>query len=989
MAADMTFVQQSACRLMRALFEIALKRNWASLALKTLMICKMVEKRTWSSQSPLRQFPSIPELIVRKLEKNSDLVWERYHDLTPQDLGEMVKIPKMGKTLHKYVHMFPKLVLTANVQPITRSMLRIDLTITPDFQYDFQIHGSGQTFWIVVTDGDGEKIVHHEPFLLKIQHAKNEHSVNFSVQLFEPLPPQYFIHILSDRWLHSEHVLPVSFRHMILPQKFSPPTELLDLQPLPVSAVANSKFEALFESFRYFNPIQTQTFSALYEGDDNVLVCAPTGSGKSVCADFAILRLLSSNSAAKCVYIAPKEVSIDVTLQIIFTTFSHSITQDIALRTFKVWSERYDEGLGLCVVKLTGESSVDFALLDSCNLAIATAAQWDAISRRWKQRKVVQNISLYIVDELHLIGGTEGPMIEVVLSRVRFMASQLDKRIRIVGLSSSLANAKDVGDWIGALSHHIFNFPPDIRPVPVDIHVHGFEASHFGTRFLSMSKAAYHTVVANSPDKRALVFVPSRKHVHLCVIDFITYASTGTHSGGFLGPAGLSVSLEGLVDPTLRQALNLGIAFTYPGMAASDKLLSEALYLKGHATVLIMPSEQCWSTPVPANLVVVMDTVLYEGREHRYVNYPITDLLQMVGLASRPQQDQAGRCVIFCQSTKKEYLKKLLNDPLPVESHLDQGLHENICAEIVAKTIENKQEAVDFLTWTFFYKRLAQNPNYYGMQGASHRHVSDFLSELVENTISDLEESKCVAVEDDMDLSPLNLGMIASYYYVQYTTVELFASSLSSKSKLKGLIEILSSSSEFSRLPIRHSEEEQLKNVSLHLPLSLPGESNFDDPSVKANILLQSYFSRKSMSIDFSVDLDIILKVSIKLLQALVDVVSSLGWLRPALAAMELCQMIVQGLWDKDSVLLQIPHFTHQTVTRCNSFSPPVESIFDLIDLGDSDRSELLQMSQSQMSDVAFFCNAYPNLDISFEVEKLQVTIIAKNNVFKNLTNFT
>jgi len=234
-----------------------------------------------------------------------------------------------------------------------------------------------------------------------------------------------------------------------------------------------------------------------------------------------------------------------------------------------------------------------------------------------------------------------------------------------------------------------------------------------------------------------------------------------------------------------------------------------------------------------------------------------------------------------------------------------------------------------------------------------------------------------------MDLSPLNLGMIASYYYVQYTTVELFASSLSSKSKLKGLIEILSSSSEFSRLPIRHSEDEQLKNVSLHLTHSLPGDSNFDDPSVKANILLQSYFSRKSMSIDFSVDLDIILKVSIKLLQALVDVVSSLGWLRPALAAMELCQMIVQGLWDKDSVLLQIPHFTHQTVNRCNLFSPPVESIFDLIDLGDSDRSELLQMSQSQMSDVAFFCNAYPNLDISFEVEGHQVTIIILLNTYK------
>jgi pre-mRNA-splicing helicase BRR2 len=87
----------------------------------------------------LRQFSSIPEVIIRKLEKNSDVTWERYYDLKPQDLGEMVKIPKMGKTLHKYVHMFPKLELSANVQPITRALMKIDLTLTPDFQYDVTV----------------------------------------------------------------------------------------------------------------------------------------------------------------------------------------------------------------------------------------------------------------------------------------------------------------------------------------------------------------------------------------------------------------------------------------------------------------------------------------------------------------------------------------------------------------------------------------------------------------------------------------------------------------------------------------------------------------------------------------------------------------------------------------------------------------------------------------------------------------------------------
>ena len=55
--------------------------------------------------------------------------------------------------------------------------------------------------------------------------------------------------------------------------------------------------------------------------------------------------------------------------------------------------------------------------------------------------------------------------------------------------------------------------------------------------------------------------------------------------------------------------------------------------------------------------------------------------------------------------------------------------------------------------------------------GMSHRHLSDHLSELVEHTLHDLEQSKCISIEDEMDVAPLNLGMIAAYYYINYTTI--------------------------------------------------------------------------------------------------------------------------------------------------------------------------------------------------------------------------
>merc|ERR1719183_1654387 len=124
------------------------------------------------------------------------------------------------------------------------------------------------------------------------KYVSMDHTISFTVQVSEPLPPQYFIHVVSDKWLQSEVILPVSFRHLILPERFSCTTELLDLQPLTISALGNIKFEALYNgTIKRFNPIQTQVFTSLYHSDDNVLLAAPTGSGKTICAEFAILRL--------------------------------------------------------------------------------------------------------------------------------------------------------------------------------------------------------------------------------------------------------------------------------------------------------------------------------------------------------------------------------------------------------------------------------------------------------------------------------------------------------------------------------------------------------------------------------------------------------------------------------------------------------------------------------------------------------------------------
>jgi pre-mRNA-splicing helicase BRR2 len=71
-------------------------------------------------------------------------------------------------------------------------------------------------------------------------------------------------------------------------------------------------------------------------------------------------------------------------------------------------------------------------------------------------------------------------------------------------------------------------------------------------------------------------------------------------------------------------------------------------------------------------------------------------------------------------------------------------------------------------------------------------------------------------------------------------------------------------------------------------------------------------------------------------------------------------------MWSKDSYLKQLPHFTTEIVQRCTEKG--LETIFDVMEMEDDDRNNLLGLNDIQMADVARFCNRYPNIEMAYEV---------------------
>ena len=126
----------------------------------------------------------------------------------------------------------------------------------------------------------------------------------------------------------------------------------------------------------------------------------------------------------------------------------------------------------------------------------------------------------------------------------------------------------------------------------------------------------------------------------------------------------------------------------------------------------------------------------------------------------------APKCLLMCYTPRREYFVKFLQEALPVESDLASNLHDCLNAEIVVGTVTSKQDAVDWMTWTFLYRRLAPNPNYYNLSGRTAQHINDFLSQLIEETVEDLQNAKCIKVDEEteMDIEPVNFGKIAAFY---------------------------------------------------------------------------------------------------------------------------------------------------------------------------------------------------------------------------------
>ena len=95
-------------------------------------------------------------------------------------------------------------------------------------------------------------------------------------------------------------------------------------------------------------------------------------------------------------------------------------------------------------------------------------------------------------------------------------------------------------------------------------------------------------------------------------------------------------------------------------MTEDDRKLVESFFLHGKIKILIATSTLAWGVNFPAHLVVIKGTEFFDAKQGRFVDYPITDVLQMMGRAGRPQFDRDARAVVMVHEPKKNFYRRFI-----------------------------------------------------------------------------------------------------------------------------------------------------------------------------------------------------------------------------------------------------------------------------------------------------------------------------------------
>ncbi|XBW36202.1 hypothetical protein QEN19_001783 [Hanseniaspora menglaensis] len=648
--------------------------------------------------------------------------------------------------------------------------------------------------------------------------------------------------------------------HIPPPEKPDSNFTLVSITSLPVWAQV--AFPA--KETTTLNRIQSEVYPTVFHSDLNILVCAPTGAGKTNIAILSILQMLSKyinengkikqNSSFKCVYIAPLRALVQEQV---------------------VEFQRRLDPFGVKVVELTGDSDTSKKELRNGHVIVSTPEKWDIISRKFSNGSLIKNVKLMILDEVHLLHEERGPIIEAISIRM------MDNKSRIVALSATLPNYQDVADFLKVDPKGLFFFTPDFRPCPLKqefIAVKGGQNNPV-KELININKACYEKVSEHLQQGfQIIVFVHSRKDTVKTAKYILDSFASDTKMKLWLSEQDSSIKNillqegDNCENADLSNLIKNGIAIHHAGLSRVDRSQSEDLFADGVIKLLISTKTISWGVNLPAHTVIIKGTDIYSPPLNKWVKLSIQDMLQMLGRAGRPRYDTHGEGIIITNQLGVNHYLALLMDQMNIESRLLDRVIDLANAEIFRGTIKTKGNMISWLKKSYWYIRMMKNRKLYKTESLN---VDVFLEMLVDSILDKLYFNNLCNINHSTNneaiINSTRLGGIASDFYIAHESVCEYYTKLDKEMSNLEIFQLFSKSKEFENMLVRAEEKYEMKIILSRLPL--PVRESFEDTGCKPNALIQSYISRLSMDgLSLNADMIFIKQNSMRLFQALLEI---------------------------------------------------------------------------------------------------------------------
>lgn len=424
----------------------------------------------------------------------------------------------------------------------------------------------------------------------------------------------------------------------------------------------------------YLTPPQTAAIRAGLLRGKNLVVSAPTASGKTLIAELALLNWWLKGH--KGVYATPLK----------------TLASEKAME-FKYW-----ESLGLKVGLTTGDFDEPGEWLGQYDIVVATYERLDSIFRL--KPSWISNVGVVVIDEFHMVGDYErGPIVEFLTVRALRLGAQL------IGLSATIGNPDELSEWVKAEL-----VTSDWRPVKL---IEGYYSKYSKTiefmdgRSEPVKGPVPHHVARETfrNGYQSLIFVHSRhkaeKLARTLAVRFGAPTLT-THD--------IVSQLEKSEAPrieknNLKDLVQRGVAFHHAGLSHASRSIIENAFREGTLKIVVATPTLAAGINLPARRVLVY-TKRYEGGYMRPIS--VAEYKQMAGRAGRPQYDPFGEAIIADAPTTEYALKFIRGEPENVRSSLisERALRIHILSLIASGDASTIEELMRIMRKTLAFKQL-------------------------------------------------------------------------------------------------------------------------------------------------------------------------------------------------------------------------------------------------------------------------------------------